>query len=181
MKTRAQADLFQLTPTDAADPGPRRPAARISAPRVSPGAQAASLGPTPIEPSARSDTHWSVRPEDLPESARAIVEVIGLTAMLRLIEALGGCKFPVPQQPRPGTQRYDTLRRAVGEAAAERLIRQYAGEELYIPSCSAALRTARDRAIIADYTAGTSVWDLARQYRVSERTVYLALKRPLPL
>lgn len=124
---------------------------------------------------ARAGRPGPLRLEDLPETAREIVEVIGLPKALRLVEELGGTSFPLPRGEWEGL-RVQMLAEVVGEAATRRLIEHYAGTPLYIPSCAAAMRAARDRAIQSEYLAGTPAYLLALKYRLSERHIWRILK-----
>ena len=124
---------------------------------------------------ARAGRPGPLRLEDLPETAREIVEIIGLPKALRLVEELGGTSFPLPRSDWDGL-RMEMLAKVVGEDATRRLIERYAGTALYIPCCAAAMRAARDRAIQSEYLAGTPVYRLALKYRLTERRIWQILK-----
>lgn len=79
--------------------------------------------------------------ELLPESAVALVDVIGLEATMRLVEVLGGVPMPVNKGILArGDARLDMLRQAVGEENTRKLMDAFGGEEIYIPNCYRALR-----------------------------------------
>ena len=81
--------------------------------------------------------------ERLPRNARDIIDRLGPAVTLRLIRALGGTTIPVPMRLTPvGEARYRRLcdmiegcAIMIGEDAAKALCREYAGTNLYIPTC----------------------------------------------
>jgi len=108
----------------------------------------------------------------LPGSMRALVELMGSAAALRLVELRGGVRLCVPRVASAG----HWLAEHIGLEALERLVETYAGEELEIPRCVAALRAARDREIAAQ-AGERSVAELARRYGMTERGVRKVLRR----
>lgn len=121
----------------------------------------------------------------LPEMARLIATLIGLPRTLSLIEAWGGTTFPVSKNKRrDGQIRYDALAEVVGVEAADILTRHFGGEVLAIPRCAAAMREVRDRMIRAEFDVMTrehaalfAANQLARKYQMTERNVWLVLKK----
>ncbi len=110
--------------------------------------------------------------EDLPELPGIIVElreIIGWTAVIRLVEAYGGTPFFVPSDYRPG----DALIRLIGARETVALIEAFRGERLYFPKLDRALRALRDREIVRKYREGgyTSRM-LAREYNLSDRRIW---------
>lgn len=84
--------------------------------------------------------------ERLPRNARDIIDRLGPAVTLRLIRALGGTTIPVPMRLTPvGEARYRRLRDMIGEDAAKALCREYAGTNLYIPTCRQAAADERRR------------------------------------
>ena len=74
--------------------------------------------------------------ERLPRNARDIIDRLGPAVTLRLIRALGGTTIPVPMRLTPvGEARYRRLCDMIGEDVAKALCREYAGTNLYIPTC----------------------------------------------
>lgn len=122
----------------------------------------------------------------LPRNARDIIDRLGPAVTLHLIRALGGTTIPVPMRLTPvGEARYRRLCDMIGEDAAKALCREYAGTNLYIPTCRQAAADERDAAIIKDRDAmahaGLSereiVAGLALKYGLSDRHVWRILKR----
>lgn len=121
----------------------------------------------------------------LPALIRAVVDAIGITAALKLVEQLGGSTFPVPMRKNAaGEIRYQVLAEAIGEAAASRLVEKLGGQEIYVPLCSTALRELRDRQIRADFDQITrehsalhAVATLAVRFRMSDRQVWRILNQ----
>lgn len=118
----------------------------------------------------------------LPQSVVDLVELLGYEAAMRLVEAFGGLELEVPNGTTIGkTEGPLTARiiQALGGGLAARFMATYGGEPLYIPRCVQALRDERDRAIQADYDAGLRVPDIAQKYMISERWVWVVLKRAI--
>ncbi|TQV63947.1 MAG: DNA transposition protein [Halothiobacillaceae bacterium] len=122
---------------------------------------------------------------DLPESAQNIVRLIGIGKALRLIERLGGTTFPVAKGlTRMGQARYELLAEVIGMDASDTLTAEYGGETLYVPSCKAALRRVRDRAIHTRFdamvkgghSANGAVAELALEHKISDRRIWDILK-----
>jgi Mor family transcriptional regulator len=114
---------------------------------------------------------------NLPRSIRDMIDVIGVTAALALVKAQGGIVIKVPMGKKEDGIARQRLIEIMGGQAADRFIAHYAGERLPIARCAQALRDERDRKIIEDYTAGTSVADLALREQMTERAVREILKR----
>jgi len=109
----------------------------------------------------------------LPPTAAQMVAVIGLEAVLALVEACGGARVYVPQPQALGVDH--TLVRALGLDAAERLAAHYGGDAITVPRCLAALRGARNRAIRERHAGGARPPSLARRFGLTERQVYAIL------
>lgn len=90
----------------------------------------------------------------LPDSALALVDVIGLEATMDLVEALGGVPMPVNKGVLArGDVRLDMLRQAIGEENTLKLMGAFGGEEIYIPNCYRALRECFWRQFLAEFDA----------------------------
>ncbi|GHD63791.1 Mor transcription activator family protein [Jeongeupia chitinilytica] len=121
----------------------------------------------------------------LPELAQLIARLIGLPKALKLIEAWGGTTFPVSKNKRrDGQIRFEALSEVVGVEAAKILTGHFGGEVLSIPRCAVALREVRDRMMRAEFDQSTriqpavhAVNQLARKYQMTERNVWLVLKK----
>lgn len=118
----------------------------------------------------------------LPQTVVDLVELLGHEATMRLVDAFGGIEIEVPNGKTVGKVEGPLTARiieALGGGLAARFMATYGGEPLYIPRCAQAIRDERDRAIQADYDAGTRVPDIARKYMISERWVWVVLKRAI--
>jgi hypothetical protein len=133
------------------------------------------------------NTLHTVAANTLPDAARELAAIIGMPKTIKLVEALGGTTFPVPKRAtKAGEVRFWALSDAVGDDAAQKLCQHYGGVKLYIPRCTEALRNARDRAIIQQFDQETAkgrsgaevVMELAMQYRLSDRRIWIILKTP---
>lgn len=114
--------------------------------------------------------------DNLPESVRDIVELVGLPAALALVKTYGGIYLKVPVGRREGQTRARLIE-IMGHDAAKKFIAHHGGERLGIPRCAAALRDERDRSIIRDYDAGLPAAAIAQRERLTERQVRNILKR----
>lgn len=110
--------------------------------------------------------------EDLPESLREVVDLIGLAATLNLVEHFGGLiTLYVPRDIEPSHQ----IAIAIGITAARKLVLRYGGDCLRsIPLCAAGLRRIRD-AEIRRRSASESAASLAREFMLTERHVWRIL------
>lgn len=109
----------------------------------------------------------------LPASAQEVVDVIGMAPALALIDARGGVRTYIPS-PIPADH---WLIAIIGAEAAEQLAAVYAGDELNLPRCCAAMRATLYRQICAAYDAGESAATLALAHGFTERWVYAIVAR----
>lgn len=104
----------------------------------------------------------------LPQTAVDIVEVVGIDAALRLVEAWGGLRLYVPQ----ALPADHSLVGILGPALAANMAAHFGGEPLNIPRCLHALRSMRNQRIRGARRAGATPAELARQHSLTERQVY---------
>jgi hypothetical protein len=111
--------------------------------------------------------------DDLPESLRDVVELIGLPATLNLVEHFGGLiALYVPREIEPE----HPIAVAIGITAARKLSAHYGGDCVRnIPRCASWIRRVRDTEIHARRTAGESPARLALEYGITERAVWMIL------
>ncbi|WP_301181602.1 Mor transcription activator family protein [Thalassolituus sp. UBA3500] len=100
----------------------------------------------------------------LPESIRDIIDLVGISAALRIVEERGGIRLYVPKTPAVNHWLSDLI----GLDNMTALVNVYAGEEIEIPRCAAALKAIKDHEIA---TAEGSVTELARRYGYTERGI----------
>ncbi len=113
--------------------------------------------------------------DDLPESLREMVDVIGFEAMMKLVDTFGGTRIRVPANPR-SLHREHPLSQAIGIKAAHQLCEVYAGAEITIPLVAAGMRALRNREIVHLHTEeGWPAHRIARKYRLHEMTIYTIL------
>lgn len=111
--------------------------------------------------------------DNLPQSIRDIVDVVGLPAAIGLVNEYGGLpdlKVPLKQEGRT----WSRLVAAMGVDAAARFVERYAGERLPVPMCKEALRHERNRAVNADYdemvkAGNVDMAVLVRRYNLTTR------------
>lgn len=101
-----------------------------------------------------------------------VVRIIGMDAALKLVEAFGGTSPRVPKSMYAD----HPIAAAIGIEPAIKLAQHYAGSDLYVPRCAAHLRALRDREIVR-LSDTISVDELARRYRLSDRSIWGILKR----
>lgn len=121
----------------------------------------------------------------LPESARLLVQLIGLPLTVKLINSWGGTTFPVSKnQTRLGQIRFEALAEVVGTDAATILTRHFGGETFAIPRCHAAMLEVRNRdirrefdRITREHSAIHAAATLARQHGLTDRTIWEILSK----
>lgn len=117
--------------------------------------------------------------DDLPATARELVEVIGIDATIDLVKMFGGDDLKIPEVVNGSSRMWGILVETVGPEAAGHLVRRYAGTSIYIPTCASALRIHRDREIIRRFDAGEPFDTLRREHKITRRHLYRILKKPL--
>jgi hypothetical protein len=102
----------------------------------------------------------------LPKTMQDLAAVIGLPALLKLVEAYGGVPVYVPVRL---SSNWD-LRDLLGDEAFFKLIDKHAGQRMEIPRCAKALRYIMYRKIRTE-SLTTSQRDLALRYRYTIRHI----------
>lgn len=120
----------------------------------------------------------SVR-EDLPATARELVEVIGIDATIDLVKMFGGDDLKIPEVVNGTSRMWEILVETVGPDSAAKLVKRYAGTPIYIPTCRIALIAHRDRSIIQRFDAGEDFDKLRREHKITRRHLYRILKKPI--
>ena len=112
----------------------------------------------------------SVRLEDLPESLRDIVDLVGVQAAVRLVENFGGLtKLYVPKR----VDEDHVLAKKLGLKTARALAEEYGGDEIRnIPRCLASIRAVRNARIRGAFDAGASAASLALRFGLTERQIW---------
>lgn len=123
-----------------------------------------SLWGEPDEPPRGGD-------ETMPEVLRRIAGLVGTEAALKLVGARGGIRLYVPAAPRPQS----TLAQIVGIEAASKLAGEFGGLTLVVPRAAACLRAERNRRIREEKAKGRSAAEIAREFQVTERLVWMVL------
>lgn len=115
-----------------------------------------------------------IKISDFSRSSQELVEVIGLRAVIKLVEHFGGImNIYIPASLKEGSIWIDLL----GESATLRLIEWRGGE--YIDICRElnVLSIIKERKITALKQKGVRIPDIARKFNMTERGVYVALRR----
>lgn len=114
------------------------------------------------------------------EPMQELASVIGIDAVLVLVEHFGGTKLTLPK---PNSQ-CDTAVKLGGllsHSATQTLFRHYGGETVYIPLLSSENKAIRDARIYERYASGESVASITRSLtfvaKPCEQTVYAIINR----
>lgn len=109
----------------------------------------------------------SVEAELLPASMADLVDIIGLPAVLKLMDTFGGTEFWVPRRMPHNHPAVD----AIGPEAAQTLCEYMAGERLKVPRGRHLKNEIRNRAIRRERHEGASLAELALRYDLTDRQV----------
>jgi len=116
--------------------------------------------------------------DDLPETAHALIEVIGLQATIDLVAAQGGNDVKVPALVDGNSRAWAMLEETVGREAATKLVNSHFKDTpVYVPMCAAALRAERNRDIARRLEAGEEFDAVRRLHRVSRSYLYRLLNK----
>lgn len=120
--------------------------------------------------------------EDMPSTARDLIDVIGWPATRALIMEYGGAFVAIPlgkNNNAAGAARYEHFVEVIGADCADKLISVYGGDELPIPTCVRAIARARQRRIQARFDAGATVRELCAEFGITQIWVMKVLKMDL--
>lgn len=81
--------------------------------------------------------------DELPETAKELIEVIGLNDTLKLVRKYGGTHLLIPKV-RHNSNAISYLVDVIGEKQAFKLIEHYRGTTIYLPKCDKAVRSLRN-------------------------------------
>lgn len=109
----------------------------------------------------------SVEAELLPESMADLVDIIGLPAVLQLMESFGGTEFWVPEK----IHHLHPLVNSIGAEPAQTLCEYMARERIKVPRGAAIRREVRNRAIRRERQEGAKLSELALRYCMTDRQV----------
>lgn len=117
--------------------------------------------------------------DDLPDTAHALIEVIGLQATIDLVKAQGGNEIKVPAIVDGGSQAWSLLVDAIGREAATKLVESHfrGTPNVYVPLCVGALRAARDRDIVRRIDAGEQFDQVRRAHKITRSYMYRVLRK----
>lgn len=111
--------------------------------------------------------------------AEEIVSIVGYPAAARLFSHYGGRQVKIPNGGGKAGLFVARLIELLGEDGYKSLIERFGGEQLTIPKGKPAALIARNRQIVADYTAGASMLDLIQRYDLCQRQIRSILNRPI--
>jgi hypothetical protein len=107
----------------------------------------------------------------LPYTAQALIDALGATAALALLDARPGCTILIPkhEDKHPaGSKRWAELAGIIGAEAMQALARRWGGDVLDIPTCKQARDELRNRAIRAEFDRLTGAENLSGNQAVYE-------------
>lgn len=116
--------------------------------------------------------------DQLPKTARALVEVIGIDATIDLVKMFGGDEFYLPEAVDGASKLWAALVEAMGRDATVKLVEAFGATRIYVPTCQAALLKLRNQEIVASYDAGEPFDAIRRRHRVSRSYLFRLLKKP---
>ena len=117
---------------------------------------------------------------ELPPSARDLVRWVGWRGAMAIIREMPGARIYSPERGPTWSPmadaRYARVAELCGERGADRLYREILGTVFEVPTCRAAIRRARNRALRAAYDAGAAAEQLCVEFGLSRRAVFYVLK-----
>lgn len=125
---------------------------------------------------------------DLPETAKALVELLGIDATLALVGDFGGITLRIPIGAKEqGKALLDTISKSVGVEGAIKIMERYGATNLYVPNCKPALLKARNRQMLEERNTLSKeglgeraiVAQLSLKYKLSDRAVWGILSKPI--
>lgn len=111
---------------------------------------------------------------NLPASLGQVIQAIGESATLALIETYGGTTQRLPAMRNIHEHHFIAQ---IGEVLLTDLVKHMgASREFYVPKCADGIRKSRDISIVNSYLKGIKVEELARQHYLSDRHIWRILK-----
>lgn len=119
--------------------------------------------------------------ELLPESATALIDVIGIAQTKVFIEKFGGVEIQFTN----GNVYAPKIIECLGEEDAKKVLKHFKNEKLYIPRCSVATRTLRNLKFKAEFEFLTkekgisgrlAMIELCPKYNISDRAAWEIVK-----
>lgn len=118
--------------------------------------------------------------DQISSSLAALIEVIGWTAAIRLMETHGGREIWVPVNAHDdfaGEARRTGLWAIVGREALEALVKRFGGQEIYIPQERQYAVAVRDRRIWELRQEGKTISTLATEFGLTERWIWAIVRK----
>ena len=111
----------------------------------------------------------------IPESMSAVVDAIGVSATISVIQVFSGTRLYVPLAANMGDEH--PLCRLLGRPLAEKLCHAIRGDYVLVPVFRALNREELERDIAARAKSGESYASIARSHRMSERAIHAIVRR----
>ncbi|MDB5802293.1 MAG: Mor transcription activator family protein [Rhodocyclales bacterium] len=111
-----------------------------------------------------------INEELLPAEIRAMCTVIGITAVMKLVEIYGGARLYIPAS----VSEDHPLAQLIGYDSALALAKEFGQDRPEITRCLEALRAVRNARICKE-ARHKSQPELARQYRLTQRMIRIIL------
>lgn len=111
--------------------------------------------------------------------AAEIVDVVGFEKAAQLFVYYGGKQLKIPFGTGSTGAFAARLIELLGEDGYKAFVARFGGESMTIPKGKPAALIARNRKIVADYDAGSTMLNLVQRYDLSERQLRTILGRPV--
>jgi len=105
-----------------------------------------------------------------------LCEILGDSLALRVVQELGGRRFYISKKFK---EEHNPFVPIIGADKAKELSLALSGIRLDIPVLDAHSRSARNSQILSDYNAGEKIGNLAKKYRMTERSIKLIINKPI--
>lgn len=105
-----------------------------------------------------------------------LIALIGEEAFLNLVCVFGGGKLYIGAKEN-GVRKLTIV---MGSEAAHKMIQAYGGGWINVPRHTAAALASRNKQIIKDCDAGLTMRQLASKYELTDRQIYMIMKKPIP-
>jgi len=103
----------------------------------------------------------------LPKRVTELVDVVGMVAALKLVEAYGGQHLWIPSKAHPK----HFLAGLIGMEALGKLSAVYGDQTMDFDRCAALLRAVKDKTILDEFNGGMTNGQLAVKYGMTERGI----------
>lgn len=105
----------------------------------------------------------------LPPLAADIQSIIGMDAMLALVEHYGGCSMYIPYTRGDAGSRLESI---IGREALVKIIREYGGRHIQVPRLNSYFTAKRNAKIVEMRARGATIREIAQEHGITMRQVF---------